>query len=243
MPIWDSVQRGLEKASQEAARMARTQRQRSTMENTARQMNALSSSIVNKTMELFISGQITHPELLPLCHELEMLRQQYEQMQNEVQQMQAQIQAQGQLPPGASPYPPPMGSNPAFYPSTLTDAGATQFAPPPPDYPSYMGSTNEDLTPPPPPDIAGAPVSAYSAAQPITNAARCPACGYEIQPNHSFCQRCGTRILSDQQGYQPTARGSSADPSMGSGSNEATVLAPQSPVPPAPNAPDQNQGG
>lgn len=239
MPIWDSVQRGLEKASQEAARMARTQRLRSTMDNAARQMNTLSSSIVNKTMELFIAGQITHPELLPLCQELENLRQQFEQMQNEMRQIQAaQTQTQGQLPPGASPYPPAMGSNPALYPSTITDAGATQYAPPPPEYSSYVGSTEEDLTPPPPPDV----VSAYPAAQPIAGALRCPACGYEVQPHHTFCQSCGTRIQSNQQGYQDTVRGSITDSGTGIGGDEATIRAPEPPGQPAPNAQDQNQG-
>lgn len=243
MPIWDSVQRGLEKASQEAARMARTQRLRSLMDNMARQMNTLSNAITNKTMELFNAGQITHPELLLLCQELENLRQQFEQMQNEMRQIQAtQTQTQGQLPPGASPYPPAMGSNPALYPSTITDVGATQFAPPPPEYSSYMGSTEEDLTPPPPPDIISAPGSAYPAAQPIASAARCPACGYEVQPHHAFCQSCGTRIQGNQQGYQDTVRGSISDPGTGSGSDEATIRAPEPQSQSAPNAPDQNQG-
>lgn len=231
MPIWDSVQRGLEKASQEAARMARTQRLRATMDNMARQMNTQSASIINKTMELFISGQITHPELLPLCQELENLRQQFEQMQNEMRQIQAaQAQAQGQLPPGASPYPPPVGGNPALYPSTITDVGATQLAPPPPEYPSYMNSTEGELTPPPPPDVAGAASSGYPAAQPIMGATRCPACGYEVQPNHAFCQGCGTRIQNNQQGYQPTARGNNPGPTTETNSDEATVRAPQPPV-------------
>lgn len=243
MPIWDSVQRGLEKASQEAARLARTQRLRSTMDNTARQMNTLNSNIVNKTMDLFISGQITHPELLSLCQELEHLRQQFEQMQGEMQQIQAaQSQTQGQLPPGASPYPPAISSNPALYPSTITDVGATQLAPPPPEYSSYMGSTEEDLTPPPPPDVVNAASNVYPVAQPTVGVLRCPACGYEVQPHHAFCQSCGTRIQSNQQGNQDTVRGSSTDPGTGSGGNEATIRAPEPQIQPAPDAPDQNQG-
>lgn len=230
MPIWDSVQRGLEKASQEAARLARTQRLRVTTDNIARQMNTQSANIINKTMELFISGQITHPELVPLCQELENLRQQFEQMQNEMRQIQAaQAQAQGQLPPGASPYPPPMGENPALYPSTITDVGATQLAPPPPEYPSYMGSTEGELTPPPPPDVISAASSAYPAAQPIMDMTRCPACGYEVQPQHAFCQRCGTRIQSNQQGFQPTARGNNPGPATETNNDEATARAPEPP--------------
>lgn len=242
MPLWDSVQRGLEKASQEAARMARTQRLRSTMDSAARQMNTLNSSIVNKTMELYITGQLTHPELIPMCRELENLRQQFEQMQNEMSQIQAS-QGQGQLPPGATPYPPPVGSNPALYPSTITDVGATQLAPPPPEYSSYMNTAEEGLAPPPPPDIVSTASSGYPSIQPITNAMRCPTCSHEVQPNHAFCQNCGTPIQSSQQGYQPTVRGSITDPGTRSGEDEATIRAPEPPGNLAPNAPDQNQGG
>ena len=39
MPLWDSVQRSLEKASQEAARIAKTQRLRSTIDGLTRQVN------------------------------------------------------------------------------------------------------------------------------------------------------------------------------------------------------------
>ena len=227
MPIWDSVQRGLEKASQEAARMGRTQRLRATLDNMARQMNTLSASIINKTMELYISGQITHPEIAPLCQELENLRQQFEQAQNELRQLQATPpQAQGQLPPGASPYP-PVGGNPALYPPTSTDVQSGQIATP--AYPSYMDSTEGMLTPPPPPDVAIAASSAYPPAQPSTGARRCPACGNAVQPHHSFCQLCGTPIQNIQQGYQPTVRASNPGPGTENGSDDATVRAPEPP--------------
>ncbi len=90
MPLWDSVQRGLEKASQEAARIARTQRLRSNIDGLSRQMYAQNNAIFNKTMELFVSGQLTQSELLPLCQEMINLQQQLNQAQNELKQLQAQ---------------------------------------------------------------------------------------------------------------------------------------------------------
>ena len=90
MPLWDSVQRSLEKASQEAARIARTQRLRSIIDGLSRQINTQNNAIVNKAMDLFVSGQLTQSELLPLCQEMMNLHQQLNQAQNELKQLQAQ---------------------------------------------------------------------------------------------------------------------------------------------------------
>src|SRR5205085_10203652 len=89
MPLWDSVQRSLEKASQEAARIAKTQRLRSIIDGLSRQINLQNNSILNKTMDLFITGQLTQSELLPLCKELANLQQQLNQAQTELKQLQA----------------------------------------------------------------------------------------------------------------------------------------------------------
>ncbi|MDQ6662118.1 MAG: hypothetical protein M3Z24_14280, partial [Chloroflexota bacterium] len=81
MPLWDSVHRGLEKASQEASRIARTQRLRSNIDTFARQITTQQSNLLSKTMELFTSGQLTQNELTPLCQELVNLQQQLNQAQ------------------------------------------------------------------------------------------------------------------------------------------------------------------
>ena len=84
MPLWDSVQRSLEKASQEAARMAKTQRLRYTIDGLSRQISTQSNNIVNKTMDLFTAGELTQSELLPLCQEITNLQQQLNQAQNSI---------------------------------------------------------------------------------------------------------------------------------------------------------------
>ncbi len=148
MPLWDSVQRGLEKASQEAARMARTQRMRSALDGLAQQMGIQGNNVLNKTMELFIAGQITHPELVPLCQELLNLQQQFNQLQNELQQAQA---AQAR-PQAGAPSPYTTGSGGA---TVYQESDPAFIAPPPPsvqpDYQTYLDSPDPFTVPPPPP--------------------------------------------------------------------------------------------
>ena len=121
MPLWDSVQRSLEKASQEAARMAKTQRLRYTIDGLSRQISTQSNNIVNKTMDLFTAGELTQSELLPLCQEITNLQQQMNQAINELKQIQAtQPQTTGpQTQPGApNPYLPLGPGGQTTYPST-----------------------------------------------------------------------------------------------------------------------------
>src|ERR1700730_15112742 len=93
MNIWDSVQRGFEKASQEAGRIARVQRLRSTTDSLSRLIVTLNETIVTRTMEVFEAGQLTQEEIIPLCEELKILKQQREQAQNELRLTQAQTPA------------------------------------------------------------------------------------------------------------------------------------------------------
>src|SRR5579863_2138341 len=139
MPIWDSVQRGLEKASQEASRIAKTQRLRSTLDTLTRQMNTQSSNLINKTMELYTSGQLTQLELLPLCQELVYLKQQLDDAQNELKQLQVN-QPSGPMPSISSMPTPAEGSY---------ELQPTVYAPPPPTYETYLAGS-EGLTSPPP---------------------------------------------------------------------------------------------
>src|SRR5579864_686709 len=120
MPIWDSVQRGLEKASQEALRIAKIQRLRSTIDNLSRQMNIQSSNLVNKTMELFHNGQLSQSELLSICQEMAYLKQQIDDAQNELRQVQASqpVTPAGQL------------EGPGTYPPTIPVGPMSQASPP-----------------------------------------------------------------------------------------------------------------
>lgn len=240
MPLWDSVQRGLEKASQEAARMARVQKLRAAADGLGRQMNMQSSAIINKTMELFLAGQITHAELAPLCQDLENLRQQFEQIQIELRQLQAvQPPAQGpaQYPPALQPPSAPGGDAINAYPYAPYSDQSTEIAPPPPEFQPATGYSEVIPAPPPPPVVGVPPAAAYSPAAPITGAPRCQSCGALVQPQHLFCQSCGAPIQRTGQGYQQTTRGSNTGPGTTISGSDETMRSPQ------PEQPDQYRGG
>ena len=218
MPLWDSVQRGLEKASQEAARIARTQRLRSNIDGLSRQMYAQNNAIFNKTMELFVSGQLTQSELLPLCQEMINLQQQLNQAQNELKQLQAQSSqppASGpgpQMQAGSSSLPP----GPTAYPSTGEPLAPPLYAPPPPDYQTYLDSPHAaDIpdVPPPPPGVEPLTVSSIETIQMSKEASQmaetrlCSICQAKLLPNHAFCQNCGAPVATAEL---PTMRASYA---------------------------------
>ena len=221
MPLWDSVQRGLGKAQQEAARIAKAQKLRSTADGLSRQIYTQSNAIQQRTMELFAAGQLTQVELLPFCQEVANLQLQLNQVQNELKQLQA-----AQPPPPQTPeyqtgvpnlYLPqnPMGA----YPQTgdSNPGGAYAPPPPPPTSPSaasqaYFDSTNTFITPPPPPGMEPATtISNMAASYAGQEIQRCVVCQSEIYPNTAFCQVCGTQIQQNASPNLPTVRGSTAE--------------------------------
>ena len=246
MPIWDSVQRGLEKASQEALRIAKMQRLRSTIDNLSRQMNIQSSNLVNKTMELFLNGQLSQSELLSICQEMAYLKQQIDDAQNELRQVQASqpVTPTGQ-PEGPGTYPPTMPAGPMPYaPPTMEsnfELPPTIYAPPPPGYETYLESSS-DVTPPPPPGVepltisaidtvlmGASPSSSTSSAQ-QSEKRLCPACHAEVQPEHAFCHNCGTLVQYSDSQHQPTAR--AGMPELAYQVGEQTVRADETSQPP-----------
>src|SRR2546421_708333 len=155
MPLWDSVQRSLEKASHEAARMAKTQRLRSTIDGLTRQISTQSNNLVNKAMDLFSAGQLTQSELLPLCQEITNLQQQLNQAQNELKQIQAT------LPQTTGPQTLPGGQ--AAYPSTGEGLPPNVYAPS--EYQAYLDSTQGGTVAPPPPGVESMTVSSPETIQ------------------------------------------------------------------------------
>ena len=244
MPLWDSVQRSLEKASQEAARIARTQRLRSIIDGLSRQINTQNNAIVNKAMDLFVSGQLTQSELLLLCQEMMNLHQQLNQAQIELKQLQAQAnQSQSSQ---ASPAPlssqsmpnpnqllPPATTEPGQVPYTTASTESEQnalYAPPPPEYQSYMDSTTSNTVPPPPPGIEPLTVSAIETmrinmapAPSQTDSRLCTVCHTEIQPNMPFCHNCGSPVQDNDSLHSPTMRAGSLEQFDANG--QATQLA------------------
>ncbi len=147
MNIWDSVHRGLDKASKEAGRIARMQRLRFQIDKAARQINTQEGTLLHQVMDLFMAGQLTQGELLPLCHEIMSLQQQLAQAQSELQVLQSQ---------GPQPSQPGQEIN---APTTSSgEIAPTMYAPPPstsstPPYQPFDASVPAIPPPPPPPGM------------------------------------------------------------------------------------------
>lgn len=228
MNIWDSVQRGFEKASQEAGRIARIQRLRSTVDSLSRLITTLNETIVTRTMEVFEAGQLTQVEILPLCEELAILKQQLEQAQNELKLTLSQPAPAQPNAPGTYP------TSPATGPYPLAE---TMYAPPPPGYQPIDTTSPLTAPPPPPPGVAPITIGSMETLQapppsPITEAAAqptyCTSCYTPLIPGHRFCSNCGAPIVSSDAAHLPTVRADAAQAPYSSG-NE-TVRA-DTPVP------------
>ncbi|QBD82048.1 zinc ribbon domain-containing protein [Ktedonosporobacter rubrisoli] len=218
MNIWDSVQRGLEKATQEAARIAKAQRLRSTIDNLSRQINTGQQMLFSRTMELFATGQLTQSELLSLCQELVSLRQQLEQAQVELKA----TQGQGVPLPGAQPGPSTAATNLAqpAQPSTgpHPQAGDLAYIPPTPAYQSHFDPTIPVTVPPPPPGVNTAISSLDTISMPAGTSSsgtvpRCTNCNVEIVPGNIYCHNCGAPTQDSDLFHLPTVRGSASEQS------------------------------
>jgi hypothetical protein len=204
--IWESMQRGLEKASQEAARIGRMQRLRSTVDSLSRQLTTQNNLLVVRAMEIFTAGQMTQSELLPICQDLQILKQELEQAQHELKALMNQGTAQaGQTSTG--PYPPNNDIT-----ATIPSFPPTQTAPPPPGY-SPLESTRTIPAPPPPPGVEPLTISALDTQlvnsdnpSAATQNLRCPQCQAELVPEYSYCQNCGSRIDRGGVEHLPTVR-------------------------------------
>jgi len=200
MNIWDSVQRGLEKATHEATRIAKTQRLRATLEGLAKQIEAQQQAIVVTAMELFKNGQLTQNELLVLCQELSNFRQQFVQTQSELKQIQHQSNQGTQV----------VQPNATLYVQQL--------------YQPYE-STQPALVPPPPPGVEPLTISSLETMRMTQLASaqmQCATCQAVLVPDNAFCHNCGTPV-STETSYQPTVRSSIAEGAEAK-QNEQTVL-------------------
>jgi hypothetical protein len=231
MNIWDSVHRSLEKASQEAGRIARIQRLRSTADALSRQIQIQHAKIVERAMDLFVLGRLTQPELVSLCQEFASLQQQLAQVQQELKQVQSFSGPANA--PGATP------------PINVEETMPAPAPPPPPTvYPLPVDSTTPIPPPPPtgePHTVSGVETLLPTMPAPITREiALCRVCQAELLPGHAFCHQCGTAISSPETSL-PTLRSSPV-------TQGPTIALPQDAgpeprvLPPAPAPPSQEGG-
>ena len=158
MSFLESIQHGLEKATQEASRIAKIQH----LHNVTTDLNFKSSqqgqNLVSKAMEMYHQGILAQGELTAICKQIDDYQQQMAEVQAELQKLQspdddASQQAAppipqvpgaypaypqavpGTVPPGYPAYPAP----PAGYPAYPAQAAYPGYPPIPAGYPAYPG--------------------------------------------------------------------------------------------------------
>lgn len=210
MNIWDSVQRGLEKATHEAARIAKAQRLRTTLEGLSKQIETQQGAIIGTAMDLFRNGQLTQNELFVLCQALHTSQQQFAQAQSELKLIQNQNNAGTQ----------------AVQPNATI--AYTQ-----PPYQHY-DSTLPSLVPPPPPGVEALTVSSLETMRmaPTANEqAHCSTCQAPLVPGNAFCHNCGSPVHTDTASYQSTVRGTIGEgPDVGSDGRTVVDVAEQATI-------------
>ncbi|MBA2286798.1 MAG: zinc ribbon domain-containing protein [Ktedonobacteraceae bacterium] len=231
MNIWDSVHRGLEKATQEAARISKIRRLRSTIDGVSREITAQNAALLQQTMDTFVAGQLTQSELLPICQALVNLHQQLRQAEDELKQIQASQSTQaggtiteypvpspneaggytlpsesGELNPTVYAPPPPGGDSSASCPPTTVASGdaypPTIYAPPPPP-----PSASPLLSAEEPPTISQMRTMSMDVAATSTSQANtmvCSACQAPLGPQDAFCPQCGAPVQSAGSQHLPT---------------------------------------
>ncbi|WP_376797044.1 hypothetical protein [Thermogemmatispora sp.] len=122
MSILESIQHGLEKAAQQAARLARIQHLQLILNDLSYKASQEHRTLSDKVMELYFNGQLSQSELLPLCQNLATLEQHIKELQQELDRLHGEGQEEGQLPvadSGPLPMSPSGGTapSPAAYPS------------------------------------------------------------------------------------------------------------------------------
>ncbi len=216
MNIWDSVHRGLEKASHEAARIAKIQRLRSTIDSVTRQIRTQQDLLISRTMEIFAAGQLTQGELVAICQELASLRRQLDQAQSDLKATQS---AGAPVTPAGTPQIPASPTAPG-------NEAATAYAPPPPDYQFYFDPTEQVTAPPPPPGVEpltisaretiimnpGAAAGAGTQTAPTKHTPYCPQCHAALAVGNAYCHNCGAPVQDNALSHLPTVRGGTLEP-------------------------------
>lgn len=270
MNIWDSVQRGLEKASQGAERIAKLQRTRTQIEQLGRQMSKQEGILLQSIMDLYAAGLITQSDLIPICQDLLSTHQQLTQAQHELQVLQNQGTP---TPPTTHPGNPSTPAPQSMYPihSPSTDP-STQYAPPPPYQSTYIEPTVPVLPPPPPEFLTSSQretmigevstphanievvqtTGTQTTAEPL-KIVRCPVCGAQAHLDSLYCQSCGTALQQHMADHLPTVRShnSSAEyppiqqipsASIQTDTDDATMRSENPPSPASTPLPEKDRG-
>lgn len=226
MSFLESIQHGLEKASQEAARITKIQHLHHVADDLSFKASQQGQNLTMKAMEMYHSGILAQGELTAICQQIATYQQQLKEVNEELQRLQkpedgpaqqsapvppppppAQAYAAGTIPPGYPAYPAPPPGYPA-YPAP-TAYPAYPAAPVPPAYP-----TSPSGEPPTKPGASVAasdsPVATGASTEPPTSPAAASEAGAQAQPaahkprHHSTPQEAAPAVDA-QANAAPTA--------------------------------------
>src|SRR6185312_12328386 len=175
MSFLESIQHGLEKASQEASRITKIQHLHNVVNDLNFKAAQEGQALLAKAMEMYHQGILAQGELTAICQQIATYQQQINEVHEELQRLQsdapeadvqipqppqpAQAYAPGAVPPGYPPYPAPPAGYPPYpapqgYPYPAPPAGYAPYpAAPQPGYPAAPPSPSGE-----PPTKPGAPV-------------------------------------------------------------------------------------
>jgi len=166
MSFLESIQHGLEKASQQAARITKIQH----LHNVSHDLNFKASqqgqNLVAKAMEMYHNGILAQGELTVICKQIADFQQQLQEVQEELQRLQGDGDEQQEV-----PAPPPLAPGyqegyPQAAPAQPYATGALAPGYPAPGYPAPVGypayPPQADY-----PTSPGAPIQPPASAQPV----------------------------------------------------------------------------
>ena len=138
MSFLESIQHGLEKASQEAARITRIQHLHNISNDLTFKASQQGQALIVQAMDMYHNGHLGQGELVAICQQIATYQQQISEVQAELQRLRKPEDHAGEQ---AAPVAPSPTSYPAYPQATPPQAYAagdapTSYLPPQPSYPA-----------------------------------------------------------------------------------------------------------
>ncbi len=164
MSFLESIQHGLEKASQEASRITKIQHLHNVVNDLNFKAAQEGQALVAKAMEMYHQGILAQGELTAICQQIATYQQHLNEVHEELQRLQNDAPAEDAQPPlPPSPYPAAPAPQ-AGYPYPAPPAGYPPYPAAPAPQPGYPYPTPPAGYPPYPAAPAPAPQAGYPAA-------------------------------------------------------------------------------
>lgn len=169
MSFLESIQHGLEKASQEAARITKIQHLHNVTTDLTFKTSQEGQRLIAQAMELYRSGHLAQGELVAVCQQIATYQQQINEVHEELQRLQ---KPEENAEPQAVPLAPPPTGYPAQYPAYAAPVAPTGYPayPSAPIQPNYQGYPAYPSSPSgEPPTKPGTAIPEVQDAIPVSN--------------------------------------------------------------------------